>query len=431
MQITIPYSPRPLQQDIHTQLSKHRWAVLSIHRRAGKSVLCINELIKRALTNDQWNPRYAYIGPTYKQTKSIIFDYLKYYAGVIPGSKFNEQELSCTLPNGAKISLLGSENPDSLRGNYYDGIICDEYAQINPRLFPEIIRPALSDRKGFCYFVGTPQGMSNDFYNKYQHGLKDKTWYTKVAKASETGIVDQEELEAALELMGKNKYRQEFECDWVAALEGAIYGDIIEKIENKGQVGRVPYDPTYPVSTAWDIGISDKTVILFFQQVGRAVQIIDYYENSNEGLPHYINVINGKDYVYKNHYGPHDLEQREFTNGKSRREIAYELGLRFKITPKLSIEDGIHYTQLLLNRCWLDVDTCKKLIDALRNYHRKFNDTLQVFNMKPVHDWSSHACDALRCLSVGLEELRDDKEITQRVADNNYNPLGRSHEQNL
>ena len=431
MQITIPYSPRPLQQDIHTQLSKHRWAVLSIHRRAGNSVLCINELIKRALTNEQWNPRYAYIGPTYKQTKSIIFDYLKYYAGVIPGSKFNEQELSCTLPNGAKISLLGSENPDSLRGNYYDGIICDEYAQINPRLFPEIIRPALSDRKGFCYFVGTPQGMSNDFYNKYQHGLKDKTWYTKVAKASETGIVDNEELEAALELMGKNKYRQEFECDWVAALEGAIYGDIIEKIENKGQVGRVPYDPTYPVSTAWDIGISDKTVILFFQQVGRAVQIIDYYENSNEGLPHYINVINGKDYVYKNHYGPHDLEQREFTNGKSRREIAYELGLRFKITPKLSIEDGIHYTQLLLNRCWLDVDTCKKLIDALRNYHRKFNDTLQVFNMKPVHDWSSHACDALRCLSVGLEELRDDKEITQRVADNNYNPLGRSHEQTL
>ena len=431
MQITIPYSPRPLQQDIHTQLTKHRWAVLSIHRRAGKSVLCINELIKRALTNDKWNPRYAYIGPTYKQTKSIIFDYLKFYAGVIPGSKFNEQELSCTLPNGAKISLLGSENPDSLRGNYYDGIICDEYAQINPRLFPEIIRPALSDRKGFCYFVGTPQGMSNDFYNKYQHGLKDKTWYTKVAKASETGIVDQEELEAALELMGKNKYRQEFECDWVAALEGAIYGDIVEKIENKGQVGRVPYDPTYPVSTAWDIGISDKTVILFFQQVGRAVQIIDYYENSNEGLPHYINVINGKDYVYKNHYGPHDLEQREFTNGKSRREIAYELGLRFKIVPKLSIEDGIHYTQLLLNRCWLDVDTCKKLIDALRNYHRKFNDTLQVFNMKPVHDWSSHACDSLRCLAVGLEELRDDKEITQRIADNNYNPLGMNHEQNF
>ena len=429
MQITIPYNPRKLQQEIHNQLSKHRWAVLSIHRRAGKSVMCINELIKRALTNDQWNPRYAYIGPTYKQTKSIIFDYLKYYAGVIPGTKFNEQELSCTLPNGAKISLLGSENPDSLRGNYYDGIICDEYAQINPRLFPEIIRPALSDRKGFCYFVGTPQGMSNDFYAKYQHGLKDKTWYTKIAKSSETGIVDQEELDAALELMGKNKFRQEFECDWVAALEGAIYGDIIEKIENKGQVGRVPYDPTYPVSTAWDIGISDKTVVVFFQQVGRSIQIIDYYENSNEGLPHYINVINNKDYVYKNHYGPHDLEQREFTNGKSRREIAYELGLRFKIVPKLSIEDGIHYTQLLLTRCWIDVDTCKKLIDSLRNYHRKFNDTLQVFNMKPVHDWSSHACDALRCLSVGLEELRDDKEITQRIADNNYNPLGKTYEQ--
>ena len=424
MEITIPYSPRELQQEIHTNLAKYRWAVLSIHRRAGKSVLCINELIKRALTNTMWNPRYAYIGPTYKQTKSIIFDYLKYYAGVIPGTKFNEQELSCLFPSGAKITLLGSENPDSLRGNYYDGIIVDEYAQVNPRLFPEIIRPALSDRKGFCYFVGTPQGMSNDFYAKYQHGLKDKTWYTKIAKASETGIVDQEELDAALDLMGQKKYRQEFECDWVASIEGAIYGDVIEKIEQKGQVGRVPYDATYPVSTAWDIGISDKTTIIFFQQVGRSIQIIDYYESSNEGLPHYISVINKKDYVYKDHYGPHDLEQREFTNGKSRREIAYELGLRFKIVPKLSIEDGLHYTQLLLNRCWIDMDSCKKLLDALRNYHRKFNDTLQTFNAKPVHDWSSHAADSMRTLAVGLQELKNEEQIPQQFADNNYNPLG-------
>jgi|TARA_R110000796_G_C14530890_1_gene431836 hypothetical protein len=424
MEITIPYSPRELQKEIHENLSKYRWAVLSIHRRAGKSVLCINELIKRALTNNKWNPRYAYIGPTYKQTKSIIFDYLKYYAGVIPGTKFNEQELSCLFPNGAKIVLLGSENPDSLRGSYFDGIICDEYAQINPRLFPEVIRPALSDRKGFCFFVGTPQGMSNDFYAKYQHGLKDKTWYTKIAKADETGIVDKEELDAALELMGKKKFRQEFLCDWVAALEGSIYGDVIEKIEDKGQIGNVPYDPTYPVSTAWDIGVSDKTTIIFFQQVGRSIQIIDYYENSNEGLPHYIKIIKNKDYVYNNHYGPHDLEQREFTNGKSRREIAYELGLRFKIVPKLSIEDGLHYTQLLLNRCWIDMDNCKKLLDALRNYHRKFNDMLQTFNAKPVHDWSSHASDSMRCLAVGLQELKTEQTVPQAMADNNYNPLG-------
>ena len=135
-------------------------------------------------------------------------------------------------------------------------------------------------------------------------------------------------------------------------------------------------------------------------------------------------MINKKDYVYKDHYGPHDLEQREFTNGKSRREIAYELGLRFKIVPKLSIEDGLHYTQLLLNRCWIDMDSCKKLLDALRNYHRKFNDALQTFNAKPVHDWSSHACDALRCLAVGMEELKTNEQVPQQLADNNYNPLG-------
>jgi|TARA_B100001250_G_C19789762_1_gene785889 hypothetical protein len=429
MKVTIPYAPRDIQQEIHENFSKYRWAVITLHRRCGKSVLCINELIKRALTNTMWNPRYAYIGPTYKQTKAIIFDYLKHYAGVIPGAKFNEQELSCTLPNGAKITLLGSENPDSLRGSYFDGIIVDEYAQVNPRLFPEIIRPALSDRKGFCYLVGTPQGMSNDFYAKYQHGLKSDDWYVKVAKASETGIVDQEELDAALSVMGKNKFRQEFECDWVAAIEGAIYGDAIEKMEGRKQVTRVPYDPTFKVNTAWDIGVSDKTAIIFFQQIGRTVQVIDYYENSNEGLPHYIQVLQNKDYLYDKHYGPHDLEQREFTNNKSRREIAYELGIRFNIVPKLSIEDGIHYTQLLLNRCWIDMESCKKLLEALRNYHRKFNDTLQTFSNKPVHDWSSHACDAMRVLAVGLEEVDDGKKSPQRTAMNYYNPLGVQSEQ--
>lgn len=429
MQITIPYAPRELQLEIHDQLSKHRWAVLSLHRRAGKSVMCINELIKRALTNKLWNPRYAYIGPTYKQTKSIIFDYLKHYAGVIPGIKFNEQELSCTFPNGAKITLLGSENPDSLRGNYFDGIIADEYAQINPRLFPEIIRPALSDRKGFCYMVGTPQGMSNDFYAKYQHALQDDAWYTKIAKASETKIIDQEELDAARSVMGDKKYRQEYECDWVAAIEGAVYGDAIEKLESRKQISRVPYDPMYKVSTAWDIGLSDSTSIIFYQQVGKAIHVIDYYENRNEALPHYIGVLEKKDYIYENHYGPHDLEQREFTSNKSRREIAYELGVRFKIVPKLTIEDGIHYTQLLLNRCWIDAEMCKKLIAALRNYHRKFNDHLQTFSSKPVHDWSSHACDAMRVLAVGLEEIDMSNKAPQAFAENNYNPFGKNYEQ--
>ena len=235
----------------------------------------------------------------------------------------------------------------------------------------------------------------NLFYDLFEEAKSLPDWYTCIFKASETELVPKEELESARKLMTEDQYQQEFECDWVAALEGAIYGDVIEKIEDRKQVGRVPYDPTYQVSTAWDIGISDKTGIIFFQQIGKAIHIVDYYESSNEGLPHYINLIKSKDYVYNNYYGPHDLEQREFTNVKSRREIAYELGLRFKIVPKLSIEDGIHYTQLLLNRCWIDVDNCKKLIDALRNYHRKFNDTLQTFNSKPVHDWSSHAADSM------------------------------------
>ena len=191
----------------------------------------LNHLIRAALQNNLKNPRYAYIAPTYKQAKAIAFDYLKMFAGAIPGTTFNETELRCDLPNGARITLLSSEAGDSLRGLFLDGVCIDETAQIEPKLWNEIIRPALSDRKGFCYFIGTPAGMGNLFYELYQYALSDPKWMTYTAKASETNIIDQEELDAAKAQMGDTKYRQEFECDWIANIEGSIFGDIIKNLE--------------------------------------------------------------------------------------------------------------------------------------------------------------------------------------------------------
>ena len=184
--------------------------------------MLINHLIRSALLNKLVHPRYAYIAPTYKQAKSIAWDYLKMFAGPIPTTRFNETELRCDLPNGARITLLSSEQPDSLRGLALDGVCIDEVAQIEPKLWNEIIRPALSDRKGFCYFIGTPAGMSNLFYELYQQAAADDKWYAYTAPASKTGIIDQEELDAAKKQMGNTKYRQEFECDWIANIEGSI-----------------------------------------------------------------------------------------------------------------------------------------------------------------------------------------------------------------
>ena len=393
---------------------------MCLHRRCGKTTLCLNHLIKAALTNKNHNPRYAYIAPTYKQAKSIAFDFLKFYTKKIPGTKYNESELRCDFINGARITLLSSENPDSIRGIYLDGCIIDEAAQINPALIDEVITPALSDRKGFMVMCGTPKGMNNIFYDYYQKAQADDKWFLYKAKASETKIVDEEELENALSVMGKAKYDQEFECSFIGNIEGSIYGELVQEIDDKGQIGSVPYDPSLPVNTAWDIGYNDSTSIIFFQILNYQINIIETYEDDNEALPHYIKFLQDKDYIYDTHYGPHDLDVTEFSNGKTRREVASALGVRFRLAPRLILEDGIHAVKMLLPRCRIDSDNCSDLLIALRHYHRKFNDKERIFKPKPVHDWSSHMMDALRCLATGIEENKTTNKNLQRVADSSY-----------
>ena len=420
MHVEIPYTPRVLQQKLHDNLDQYRFAVLACHRRFGKTICMLNHLIRAALLNNMVNPRYAYIAPTYKQAKSIAWDYMKMYAGSIPSTKFNETELRCDLPNGSRITLLSSEQPDSLRGLALDGVVIDEVAQIEPKLWNEIIRPALSDRKGFAYFIGTPAGMSNLFYQLYQQAVADPKWYAYTAPASETKIIDQEELDAAKKQMGETKYRQEFECDWIANIEGSIYGNIMKKLENNLQITNMDYDPTLLVNTAFDIGVGDSTAIVFYQKIGNTIRIIDYYENRREGLPHYIQVLKEKDYIYDKHFAPHDIEVQEFSSGKTRREVAYQLGIKFKILPKIPLEDGIHSLKMVLPRCYFNLDKTKPLIDALRHYHRKYNEKMKMFHNKPTHDWSSHACDAMRYMAMSINDYEDKQKIKQEIAMNDY-----------
>ena len=420
MHVKIPYTPRELQQNLHNQLDNYRFAVLACHRRFGKTVCMLNHLIRAALQNNMVNPRYAYIAPTYKQAKSIAWDYMKMFAGPIPTTRFNETELRCDLPNGARITLLSSENPDALRGLALDGVVIDEVAQIEPKLWNEIIRPALSDRKGFAYMIGTPAGMSNLFYELYQQALADPKWYAYTAAATDTKIIDQEELDAAKKAMGDTKYRQEFECDWIANIEGSIYGNIMKELEDKQNITLMEYDPTLLVNTVWDIGVGDSTAIVFYQKHGNAIKIIDFYENRREGLPHYIQVIKEKDYIYDKHFAPHDIDVQEFSSGKTRRDVAYQLGINFKILPKLPLEDGIHSLKMVLPRCYFNLDKSKKLIDALKHYHRKYNEKMRMFNNKPVHDWSSHACDAMRYMAISINDYEEKSKINQTIAVSDY-----------
>ena len=422
-EINIPYHPRPLQLELHNQLQSHRWGVVVCHRRFGKTVMAINHLLRDAILSDKTNPRYAYIAPTYRQAKAVAWDYLKQFAGKIPMVRFHETELRADLPNGSRIQLLGSENPDSLRGIYLDGAVLDEMADMPESLFPEIIRPALSDRKGWALFIGTPRG-HNAFYELYENASNQKDWFTQVYKASQTGILDEEELEAAKAMMSHDQFEQEFECSWVANVPGAIFAKELQSIQEMGRITEVPHDPSARVDTWWDLGVGDSTSIWFNQTIGRAIHVIDFYENRNEGLPHYAGVLQQKGYLYGTHNAPHDIEVRELGSGKSRREVAWDMGINFRVVPRLPLEDGIHAAQLLIPRCWFDHANCKHGLECLRQYHRAYNEKSRSFRASPVHDWSSHAADAFRYLAVGLKESRSfDGRPPQAIADSNYNPL--------
>ena len=161
-------------------------------------------------------------------------------------------------------------------------------------------------------------------------------------------------------------------------------------------------------------GVGDSTAIIFYQMLGNTVRIIDYYENNREGLPHYVNVIKQKDYVYEHHFAPHDIEVTEFSIGKTRRDVAYQLGINFRILPKLPLEDGIHAAKMIFPRCYFNLENCRPLIDALRHYHRKYNEKMRMFSNKPVHDWSSHACDAFRYMAIAIDELPNQENLNKR-----------------
>jgi phage terminase large subunit len=426
MQIKIPYKPRDLQAEMHNNVK--RWNVLVMHRRFGKTVWAVNHLIKHCLTCELPRPRVAFVAPTFAQAKRIAWDYVKYYAGVIPGVTFNETELRVDFPNGGRLMLLSAENPDSLRGIYLDLCVFDEFGMQNPRVWGEVVRPALSDRQGGAVFLGTPAG-HNHFFDLLEQAKSEMAegsdqWYYKIVKASESKLVPDEELDAAKSMMTPEQYEQEYECSFTAAIIGAYYGKLLADADDSDRITKVPYDPGYPVHTAWDLGINDSTAIWFAQIFrGGAVHVIDYYENGGVGLEHYAEVLRQKDYHWGDHLAPHDIEVRELGSGKSRLETAFSLGIRFKVIPKMKVIDGINAARLMLPKCYFDRDKTHEGVEMLRQYRQEFDEKKKVFRDHPRHDFTSHAADAFRYLAIGLENRQTMVKPPQQMAMNDYNPF--------
>jgi hypothetical protein len=399
--IEIPYKPREHQLRVHELLDGKRFAVVVAHRRFGKTVAALNHLIREAVLNEKETPRYAYIAPTYGQAKRVAWDYLVKYTTPLGGTN-NISELRVDFW-GRRIQLYGSDNPDSLRGQFFDGVIIDEVGDQNPKIWTDIVRPALTDRKGWCLFIGTPKG-HNHFKELRDRAEKEDGWGLLEFKASETGVVDETELKAAKNEMGEDKYRQEFECSFDAAVEGSYFGQILNELEEKKHMQEIPREELSRTFTAWDLGMGDSTSIWVAQLVGTEVRLLDYYENHGVGLDHYVKWIKDNDYLKAEHILPHDVRVRELGTGKSRMEMLEESGLEVKIAPRMGLDDGIQAVRRLLPRCWFNVPQVQNGLNCLRNYRRDYDEKRKIFFERPLHDWSSHGSDSFRYLALGLDE---------------------------
>lgn len=411
--IVIPYTPRETQRNLHAD--RHRFKVLVAHRRFGKTVYCINDLIKDAVECQKPQPRLAYLAPFLVQAKDIAWSYLKHYTAPIPGLKVNEAELWVELPGERRIRLYGADNADRLRGLYFDKVVLDEPAQMAPRVWTEIIRPALTDRQGSATFIGTPLGRNAfaELYDGALHGFTmpdgtrqvDPDWAAFMFKASETGLIPQAELDAARRAMTPDQFAQEYEGSFDAAIPGTYYAELISNLEHLGRLKPIPYEPSLPVHTAWDLGINDPTAIWFFQMAYGEPRIIDYYEMSGPALDYHVAQLRAghrATWIYGMHMFPHDGNAKSLQTGISAVQMLKNLGVHVTVLPVGSIDDGISQARFVLRKCWFNSERCGDGLKALRQYRSEWDEKRQVLKPTPLHDWTSHAADAWRYLSVGL-----------------------------
>ena len=410
-QIEVPhnFTFRDYQKSLWQASFEKKRLIYIWHRRAGKDLFALNRLLY-AMVFEQVGT-YWHIFPTYAQGKKSIWQetdisgrkYIDYIPNQLIKQK-NESELKITLKNGSIYQIVGSDNPDNLRGAGIKGACFSEYAEQDPRAW-ETIEPMLRATGGFALFNFTPKGQNHsyDLFNMAQK-LQD-TWHTEIKTVEDTKAIDLKELEQVkneLILRGKTLdfFNQEYYCSFTNPIEGAYYSDLIQELEKKGRIGKFEYERNLPVYTFWDLGVGDATAIWFAQFVNNEVRIIDYFEANGKGLDYYIREIKNKVYVYDKNYAPHDIQVREFSNGKSRIETALELGLRFNIAPRLTIDDGIDATRAILTKCYFNEETTRAGLNALRNYRKEFDFKNNTFKLQPKHDWTSHGSDAFRYLAV-------------------------------
>lgn len=391
------------------------------HRRAGKDDFSINAA---AVLSQLRVGNIYHVLPTYQQGRKIVWEgkrrdgtpFLNAFPDFDnPGPKKfvtrkRDDDMTIWLHNGSMYQVLGSDKIDSLVGTNPVLLIMSEFALQDPQAWM-YLEPILMENGGIAIFPYTPRGRNHGF-DLWEEGEASPHWFNQRLTIEDTKyedgtpLVPQERFNELKKTRPLEILMQEYYCSFDVGLEGAYYKREMQLAHDQKRICSVPYQAEVLVDTHWDIGYDDSTSIIFSQRVGREIHIIDYYENSGEGVAHYASVLNQKGYNYGSHYGPHDIVAHEKGSGKSYKRQAAEVGIRFKVTKKTSIVSGINNARSVMSRVWFD-DTrpeTKRLVRALKEYTKKWNETMKTWSEQPLHDWTSHPADAFRYLCMNYRD---------------------------
>lgn len=430
-EITLPhnYEPRSYQLPLLKALDMGvKRAVAVWHRRCGKDKTCLNWTIKQMVLR---KGVYFHLFPTYSQGKKALWDgidgtgmnYLDHFPKELVASK-NETELQVVLRNGSVWQIIGTDNINRLMGSNPVGLVFSEYALQDPGAW-DLLRPILAENGGWAIFIFTPRG-ENHAAELFRMARANDDWFCQVLTVDETirdvpgekdygeRVITAEDIDKErAEGMPEEKIQQEYYCSFEGSTEGYYYRKELALAEQENRITKVPWNPALPVDTAWDLGVGDSNAIWFYQCTGMEVRVINYYENTGFGLPHYVKVLGEQPYVYGKHYAPHDIEVREYGSGITRKDQAKALGIKFTVAKKLPVDEGIAAVRMFFPRMWFDKVKCQKGIRALLNYKKDYDEKDKVFANKPYHDWASHGADAKRTFAVCYKTPRNAKPFPQ------------------
>jgi hypothetical protein len=435
VKIQLPHNwhPREYQEDLWKYLlggGKRAFEVA--HRRWGKDDVCLHWTCKAA--HDRIGS-YWHCLPQYSQARKAIWTAVNPNTGIrrideaFPlylREKTLENEMFIRFKNGSTWQLVGSDNFNSLVGAGVCGVTFSEFALCNPSSYA-YINPMLVENSGWLVGITTPRGQ-NFAHSLYQRALKsqdeDGIWFAQTQTVKDTGALDDKSLEMArLDYhalygpdIGEQTFLQEYFCDWQAGILGAFYAHEMRKVRDQGRICMTVPMPGEPVHRAWDIGVSDDTVILWFQVQGGRPVILDAYATSGVGVEHYAHIVHHRGWQVAGgiDWVPHDAAVKEWGSGRTRIETMKAHGLNPRFCANVSKLDGIQAARQTMGTCLFDHrlndnkdQDVAQLVPALEQYRREWDDDKKTFRASEVRDWTTHPADAFRYLALSWKQVVD------------------------